>query len=272
MPNFLFWNLNRKNLTAPLAGLVADHSVDIVLLAECTIPAEDIVLALNSTNPDLANFYFAETPDDSRRILVFVKYDTSYIQPLYDGKHLTIRRVQFPTSSELLLAGVHLPSLYAAHPSDLDARAAEVADEILESERIAGHSRTIVVGDFNMNPFSQGMISAAAFNAVAQKKIAQKGSRILHGKTRQYFYNPMWRFFSEKDGEPSGTYYYTPTGYDSLYWHLFDQVIIRPELISKFNTESVRIVSRCPGHNLMDCSFDKPEISDHLPIIFSLTN
>jgi hypothetical protein len=35
---FLFWNINRKPLGHLIAELVEEHQVDILLLAECSIP------------------------------------------------------------------------------------------------------------------------------------------------------------------------------------------------------------------------------------------
>lgn len=269
MPRFLFWNINGKNVADVVARLAEENSSDIVVLAECALPLSDALLSLNAKSAVSGCFFYAPTVSPSRT-QIFVRYSAEFVKPYHDGHHITIRRVSFPSQPELLLAAVHLPSLLHLKDSDQDKRAVEVVRNIVEREQTAGHARTIVVGDFNMNPFSRGMIAADAFNAVGQRSIAKKLSRMVFGTEHSFFYNPMWRFFAEHDRIPSGTFYYNPSGYDSLYWHIFDQVLIRPDLIGAFQHDSLKILSSCAGHELLNTAGTKPNVSDHLPIAFNL--
>ena len=43
-----------------------------------------------------------------------------------------------------------------------------------------------------MNPFDPGVTSGEGFHGVMDKRIAEKGSRKIVGKVRDFFYNPMW--------------------------------------------------------------------------------
>jgi hypothetical protein len=132
--------------------------------------------------------------------------------------------------------------------------------------------RTIVVGDFNMNPFSRPMISASGFNAVSSKYIAQNIKRKVKSKDYMYFYNPMWNLFGDLYKKHAGTYYYNISKPINYQWHIFDQVIIRPELIDNFIMDHLKILDSDGSVSLVDQQ-GKPDTnitSDHLPIVFSL--
>jgi len=45
-----------------------------------------------------------------------------------------------------------------------------LADEIRREELGIGHERTVLMGDFNMNPFEIGMISATGLHAVMDRR------------------------------------------------------------------------------------------------------
>ncbi|NLK94534.1 MAG: hypothetical protein GX275_04990 [Clostridiales bacterium] len=68
-----------------------------------------------------------------------------------------------------------------------------------------------------------------------------------------------------------GTYYYS-TSTKSYYWYTYDQVIIRPDLIEKFNIDELQIINEIKGKSIITKSNipNKKDISDHLPIKFKL--
>ena len=53
----------------------------------------------------------------------------------------------------------------------------KLAQKIREVENKVGHTRTILVGDLNVNPFEEIMILADGFHAVSNRHIARKGKR-----------------------------------------------------------------------------------------------
>ena len=85
----------------------------------------------------------------------------------------------------------------------------------------------------------------------------------------------MWSFFGELGkGNVNGTYYYSNATPICFFWNIFDQVLIRPELIDViFDESSLRIVSSINDFSLMNKKghVDK-RLSDHLPIEFELNN
>ena len=144
--------------------------------------------------------------------------------------------------------------------------------DIIHSETQIGHKKTIIVGDFNMNPFDYGMIAGPAMNSVMTKKIASRGSRTIQKRKFHFFYNPMWGCFGDRSDGLAGTYYYDKSGHVNYYWNIFDQVLLRPELIKFFIDQKLKILisdgnsSLLNSNGIPDCN----HFSDHLPILFSL--
>ncbi len=126
-----------------------------------------------------------------------------------------------------------------------------------------------------MNPFESGMSQANGFHAVSTKRIAERASTKILNKTHSFFYNPSWSLMGDLISEPAGTYYYNKSGYDSFYWNLFDQVILRPSMIKHFDNDSYNILTDCSiQDSLLSVSGlpDRIKYSDHLPIKFKLKN
>lgn len=82
-----------------------------------------------------------------------------------------------------------------------------VAD-IEQTEELFKCNNTIVIGDFNANPYDDELLSKYAFNAVLFKTIIDK-SELTNPKTfkRKRFYNPILHYISE-DTEMYGSFYH----------------------------------------------------------------
>jgi exonuclease III len=266
MVTFLFWNLARRDIPDVVAGLVLEHNVDVVLLAENVTQRGRLLEKLNAS--DRPRYHFAPSWSQTK-VDIFSTFLPQFIKPHADEHRASLRKIQLPGCPEILLCAIHLPSRAAWEEADLIDEAKEVNHFIREEEKSVGHSRTIVVGDFNMDPFSRGLTSANGFNAVMTRSVAQRVSRTILGRVHPFFFNPMWSHFNDGTTKPGGTFYYSPSGYKSLYWHMLDQVLIRPELISKFEASSLRILDVYSGGSLTNAS-GRPKISDHLPIIFRM--
>jgi len=50
---------------------------------------------------------------------------------------------------------------------------------------------------------------------------------------------------------------------------MFDQVLIRPDLLDQFEDQSVQIITKIDGTDLANQE-GRPVISDHFPIVFAL--
>jgi len=266
---FLFWNINRK----PLAGLVAElaeiQRIDVVVLAECDTDPSTMLLSLNRS-PE-AGFHFPTGL--SRRVTVFTRFSREFLQPAYESERITIRRVELPARMPVLLAAAHLPSKLHWSAESQAGECAELARMIDAEERKAGHRRTILVGDFNMNPFETGLVgSSVGLNAVASRQVASLETRTVQGHEYPFFYNPMWSHFGDARGETAGSYFYDAGEHVNYYWNVFDQVLLRPELAKSFDPARLRIVREIGARSLVrpDGRPDQATGSDHLPLIFEV--
>ncbi|HKV41841.1 MAG TPA: endonuclease/exonuclease/phosphatase family protein [Blastocatellia bacterium] len=268
MITFLFWNLNDRPIAELVARLTKEHDVDVLILAECSISIADILNALNQGRG--TGYHFSE--GNCERITILTKFPPEFIGKVKEGDRFTIRHIALPGIDSFLVCAVHMAS--KAH-STTESQAMEctvLSREIQEAEKVAGHSRTILVGDLNMNPFEDGVVSAAGLNAVMTRQIALKRERTVQARRYPFFYNPMWGHFGDRTEAPAGSYYYSRSEHVSYYWNIFDQVLVRPELLPEFDTTSVKIIAGLEPESLLSPRGvpDRKNASDHLPILFKL--
>lgn len=183
----------------------------------------------------------------------------------YSGR-VVVRRLVPPIGTDIILVGVHLPSHMHDGEKERMQFATRVIKIINKAEEQIGHSKTVVIGDFNMNPFEAGMVGADSFHAVRDNKNAEKKHRVVKFETKEYFYNPMWGYFGDNTPGPSGTYFYRG-GMVSYFWNIFDQVLLRPDTLNYFSSSQLSIISRIGDTDLNQRG---KESSDHFPIIVSL--
>jgi endonuclease/exonuclease/phosphatase (EEP) superfamily protein YafD len=259
--------MNRKPLGDAVAAIAEAEFVDVLILAECAVQAADLLQVLNRDEPA---FHFA--PGQNRRISVFSRFPQRYFSPVYESDRLSIRRLALPAIEEMLVAAVHFPSKLFWTDEGQMLECTNLRDTIVEEEEKAGHSRTIVVGDLNMNPFEKGVVAAAGLHAVATRRVAERGERTVQGRSYPFFYNPMWGHFGDSSDRPAGTYYYERAEHVNYFWNNFDQVLIRPQLIHRFRNDQLRILDDAAGRSLSraDGTPDKGNASDHFPLLFAL--
>ena len=122
-----------------------------------------------------------------------------------------------------------------------------------------------------MNPFEVGMVAANGLNAVMARKVAQRGTQAVLRRRYPFFYNPMWSHFGDGIEGPSGTFYRNKNEHVTFFWNMFDQVLLRPELLSIFRNAELKILSANGERSLLRNGVpDKKNASDHLPLLFKL--
>jgi len=94
----------------------------------------------------------------------------------------------------------------------------------------------------------------------------------VDGRYHPYFYNPMWNCFGDERGGPPGTFYRDKADPIAHFWHIYDQVLLRPLLVPRFVHKDLKILTQCGDVPLLnaDGEPDKESASDHLPILFRL--
>jgi len=283
---FLFWNtgyrpsrLNSegdRSRTQHLARLIAaaaeQHGVDIVVIAESPAPGA-ILRAMQGAKP---RFRLHSHPIPTEGVRLFSRLPDRCVRGIATVGRSSGWSIRLPTAarqtSELLLFGLHLQSKLYYSEGDQAAASVRINTVIGATEQAKGHTRTLAVGDFNMNPFESGMISSAGFHAVPTKAIARKATRKVNGEDVHFFYNPMWRHFGDRPNRSAGTYYKWQSNPLAYFWHIFDQVLIRPSLLQAFRDDSLAILTDIDGTPLLtDAGTPSAAVaSDHLPIIFVL--
>lgn len=265
--SFLFWNLGKKDRRDLLEEAVREYGVDMVILAECPIGPDQILLALNAQT---TQFHYHE--GYCNFIRVFSVFPRKFVIAIQEGARFTSRRIRLPERSEILLVAAHLPSKLHCSAGSQEHEAISLADDIREAEKRVKHRRTVLVGDFNMQPFDDGMAGAKGLHGVMSKQVAAKEQRVVQGREYPMFYNPMWSLMGDLSQGPPGSYYRASGQHVEHFWWMFDQVLVRPELAAKTHASSFRLLTSIGSQSLLDTN-GKPNTgvgSDHLPLLFEI--
>jgi hypothetical protein len=263
MVGFLFWNVKKQARPDLIRGICDEHSVDILALAEVGDDVGPILDALNHEAPQ----QFHEIISVAKRVRIFSRLPEDAVELISDDEYIFVRRIIPPVGEDALLVAVHLPSKMYSQRHEQVFDAVRVVEAIEAAEEKVGHNRTIVMGDLNMNPFEDGLVASDALHAVMDRRVAQSISRKVKGQVKKFMYNPMWKFFGNGVSGPAGTYFGSGGEQVRFYWHIFDQVLLRPDLLKYFSDNEVKIIDSVGSTSLLNGSGRiNKKISDHLPI------
>lgn len=267
MVAFLFWNIQRKPLQQALAELAQEHDPDFLVLAECEIPYPTLIGAINASAP---SFPYCSIGTSQSNLTMLTRFP-DHARVIYDERRMTVCRIALPLHLDFLLAATHFPSRMDWQPDSLAAFSQRTAAMIRYLESKQSLDRTILMGDFNMDPYEPGVLSADGFHAVMTKALARKGSRVVQDSDLPFFYNPMWSHYGDAV-PPPGTHYHARSESVVQFWHMYDQVLVRPSLIDRFAPEDVQILHTCAGQSILtkDGIPDQDRWSDHLPLLVAI--
>jgi hypothetical protein len=203
--------------------------------------------------------------------VLFTRFPLHHLISHASGDDYTIRRLTL-VKDEILLGVVHFPSKLHTTNEDRVLFTSAFSAKLAEAEEAAFHTRTVLVGDFNMNPYEDGLVAGHCLHGVMTREIACRPARKVKFRPNRYFYNPMWQHFGEKPEGHAGTYYFASPRQRADFWNIYDQVLVRGELLPYFRDEEVEIVSRDPdtGAPFLKGGFPDDAVSDHLPVLFRL--
>lgn len=269
MLTFLFWNLHRNSQIAPLLERVATlHRVDVAAFAECPFSPNDLIVALGVIE---GKGFRSHEGRQNRRIIVAVREPVGCSDPVAESRYLTVRPLNLPGRPELLLAAMHGISLLEAEHIDLNEEAVIAAGLLRNAEENRGHNRTVLLGDFNLNPFDQGMAKASGFHAVMSRDVARDEYRRVRFNKYPTLYNPMWGRLGDLTPGPPGTYFFDKAQHLRYYWNTYDQAMIRPSLLAYFRPNGLEVLDRIGNTRLLTEGVPDPLIaSDHLPVVLRL--
>lgn len=82
----------------------------------------------------------------------------------------------------------------------------------------------------------------------------------------------MWSLLGDASEGPPGSYYCSQSEQIAYFWHMFDQVLLRPDVLPMFQNDKLKIIDRVGDISLLNNNgIPDKKISDHLPILFQLT-
>ena len=277
MATFGFWNVDSlRNLQADgrelprfAADLALERSLDVLFLIECGIPCESLMAAFEG-GPE----YYPISCGD--RFKVLARFDPKLMKRLplpVPSDRFDIWHLILPLQEDVLLSVVHGLDKRNNSQAKQELFLQQVVAALSHFENMVGHDRSIVLGDFNANPFESPVASALGMNAVISRAIAQSDPRRMLKQSYPYFYNPMWNLYGDEPRSSApATYYYRGSDPHELYWHMLDQVLIRPSLLNKFDFSLLDIVTTVRSNELTGArgTPDRTRFSDHLPVVFGV--
>lgn len=243
-----------------LTNLIIENDIDIAVLAEYSDDINKLLTEISAQSKNMQSFFTS----GCKRIKMIGSIEN--VQPAWQGSHSSIQIV----NDKFILCGVHLISKVTSDNNEQrQIRIQRIIEEIQKSEKAIGSDFSIIVGDFNLEPYELGMVGAPYFHSIPIYEESTRKFREVAEEKYYMFYNPMWNFLGDFK-KPYGTYYYNQ-GTACTYWSILDQVIIRPSVREKFIDESLKIITETQQYNLLDShGHPNQNISDHLPIIFEI--
>ena len=257
---FLFWNTHKnQEIDKYIAAIVVENKIDFICLAEYSGKADNLCHLLENQN----KFKLLDSPGCERITIIG---EAGVITPGFHDNYSSFQVLK----NRVLLCMVHLPSKIYCDEETRELVASNLVYEIEKFESSHKGISTIVFGDFNDNPYKKLCLCAGYFHGIPNSTDSKRIKRTIFNKEYKMFYNPMWNHYGN-ESFPPGTYYYNSGEAECTYWNMYDQVIIRPDLIECFKDSELRILCKAGEYELIDSNnHPNKSISDHLPIIFEL--
>jgi len=266
MAKILFWNVNKKDLSTAAVAICAEYQPDIAIFCELS-HSEQFERALGQ--PPLA-YWHLKGPATDCTIGVFTRYGSNLLRVRTDDERHLVLECNEPGRQSLRIVALHLPSKLYKDDGSQQGDGERLLGKIVRWETQDGDRRTVLVGDFNANPFERALLDCKSFHAMPTERLANEISRTVGGEEYLFFYNPMWRFFGDAEGRTPGTYFWRSSSDSLPMWNVFDQVLVRPQLSGSI--VSIRIIDRFAETSLLNHLGrpDTEQFSDHLPIFCDL--
>lgn len=267
--SLLFWNMRRAPRFQILQSLCLTHQIDLAVIAEPPKWGE-------STDPAFRQFltqFSLHEGVGTQRLRLFHRSDRNFAPDTFyidDSGRLVMTEFTW-NCQRFNLAAAHLMSPSRTELDDRNAEATIIADCLRHQEASRSNSRTILMGDLNLNPFDRGVAQAAGFQGMMAKSSIVNKVRTVQTRKYPYFYNPMWGNLGDRTPGPPGTFYYRKGSHLGYDWHMCDQVLLRPEVLDLAD-DQVEIVDKCLDVKLVD-HLGRPDRkvgSDHLPVLLTL--
>ncbi len=267
----VFWNTNKRDRRELICQLVSERSVDVLAIAEPRVPATELADAISLS---LGTRYQPSDSEPSRLQVICGPRASGVRRRFSEPAGKIVIHSLGSGHDEISLVFAHLMSRRHWSLRSQSAQVKVLADDIRSHEEDVGHRRTVLLGDLNLDPFDTALVDATGLHAMMTRHAVRRGSREVQSRDYPFFYNPMWGFFGDRSDGPPGTCSFPQRGDPISYdWSIFDQVLIRPDLLKRFI--NVEIVTRIGDVSLAAPSSGRPNKavgSDHFPIVLQLAD
>jgi hypothetical protein len=264
----VLWNLRRKAREDLVNSLLAETGAQVVVLLEEPLEPDQRTAALGGT------WRCPQAVAGPRDIVrLYTRLPEGAITAISGGWRYAEYALNLPDVGEVLLVAAHLPDRRNHSLASVNMECCELARAVWDRERERCHSRTVVVGDLNLDPWDDGIVGASGFHAMMTRNIAAKETREVQHRQYPFFYNPMWAHLGDRGTSVPGTYYWGHAEQVCSHWHAIDQVLVRPALLGVLPAECTQVVTRVGQTDLLraDGTPDGQAASDHLPLVFRLS-
>lgn len=262
--NILFWNIKKKNLAHAVSQIVAANDVDIAILAENVGDPNLVLSRLRVESREFVHF-----PTLNERYNIYSRSTGFGLHVFYSDSRVSLRTLTLH-NQEFTLGVVHLIDKRNSDEADRLGESQSLSERLRTEEQGLGHARTVLIGDFNLNPFEFPMNKPHCLNALMTRECISNKTRTVKGEKYPFFYNPMWKFFGDYSHHSPGTFYHGKSSNGYFGWNILDQVLLRPDVLSRYH--DVRILTKAGEESLLTKK-KRPRskvFSDHLPILLSL--
>jgi hypothetical protein len=277
----LFWNVRGAHaltwagrdplLRSSLSRLIAASQVDVLIIAEYAFADAELLQSLNNTG--VGTYY--PVPSSNSRLRLFSRLVNGRWKDRFSSQvsdRMTAHTLRVGNSRGIILVGFHgRDRMSVPVEADRASFAQEIAFDIRLIEKDVGHSRTLVVGDFNMTPYEQGMVSIKGMHALMSKHLTDSVHKLERRSGSPCFYNPMWSHLGDRPDRSPGSYFFSNTASaTNTFWMLLDQVIVRRELMDSI---SQLTILNHDGSDSLVTDKGRPRkatYSDHLPLFFTI--
>ena len=151
----LFWNThNNQDINTTLSELILENRASIVVLAEYAADMDTLISLLSSHGLNMKQYI-----NCCDRIKMMGCVDD--VEPKMDTQHTTIQVI----NKDYILCGVHLNSqMYSGNMGYREILIAQLIQDIQNVEKELKTENTMIVGDFNINPYDTSCIDARFFH------------------------------------------------------------------------------------------------------------
>jgi len=267
-----------------LAEVVNENNIDIVVLQEAFGNVVNTTL-----NSQVAQYEEIVAPSNiiENGVRIFLKKSTfqhSLLQRHFRNKLVLVHLKKIVGLEEFNIAAVHLHSKVGNSERQQLWKNLPIVNKIKDFEKkVSNNNRTILVGDFNHNPYENNLLDPYILNCTDSKKVITTltSNPISKSRDTDFWYNPMWNLLGDYDftngnERVTGTYFrYTED--ETPIWNLFDGFILRSSIMDRVDYNQSSILTKTNTTPFLKPftigkgdSLINEQISDHLPIKFTL--